>query len=185
MLEELFAETERKMDKAVETLDRELKSLRTGRSSVSMVDHVMVDAYGTRTPLNQIASINTPDASTIMIQPWDINILAAVEKTLLAANLGLTPNNDGKVIRLNVPALTEETRRDMVKKAHEIGEGGHIAVRNIRRHTNDEIKKTERNHEITEDERKRFLDDIQKKTDGHIARIDELVRKKETEIMKV
>lgn len=185
MLEELFTDAEHKMDKAVEMAERDLRTLRTGRASIDLVDGITVSAYGTDTPLNQVATVSTPDAATILVQPWDVGLLASVEKSLLAANLGMTPNNDGKIVRLNVPPMTEESRKQMVKKAHDVAEQGRVAVRNVRRHANDEIKKTEKNHDISEDDRKRFLDRIQKNTDSHTHRIDELLRKKEQEIMHV
>lgn len=185
MLEAIFDEMGEKMDKALQTTERELKALRTGRATTNVVEGVIVKAYGTDTPLNQVASVSTPDASTIVIQPWDANVLGDVEKALMAANLGLTPNNDGKVIRINVPTLTEETRKDIVKKSHEIAENGRIAVRNMRRHANDEIKKTEKKHEISEDDMRRFRDRVQKVTDKHIETIDNLLAHKETEIMQV
>lgn len=185
MLEELFRDTEDKMDKAVEATDRDFQSLRTGRASTDLLNGVTAHAYGADTPLNQLATISTPDAATILIQPWDVSQLPAVEKAIHAANLGMTPNNDGKVIRLNIPQMTEEKRKEIVKKAHDIAEHGRIAIRNIRRHSNDEIKKTEKNHEISEDERKRYLDKVQAKTDAHIKRIDELLAKKEQEVMHV
>lgn len=185
MLDKLLEDTEQKMDKAVGAADRDLKALRTGRASTVMVEGVTVTAYGSETPLNQMATVSTPDAATIVIQPWDPGQLETIEKALMAANIGMTPNNDGKLIRLNVPALTEETRKEMVKKAHQAAEHGRVAVRNIRRHANDEVKKIEKEHEINEDERKRHLDKIQKKTDGHVKKIDELLAQKEEEIMQV
>jgi ribosome recycling factor len=185
MLEGLFRETEDKMDKGVEATEREFQSLRTGRASTDLLNGVTAHAYGADTPLNQLATISTPDAATILIQPWDVGQLPAVEKAIHAANLGMTPNNDGKVIRLNIPQMTEEKRKEIVKKAHDIAEHGRIAIRNIRRHSNDEIKKTEKNHEISEDERKRYLDKVQAKTDVHIKKIDELLAKKEQEVMHV
>lgn len=185
MLEELFRETEDKMDKAVEATEREFQSLRTGRASTDLLSGVTAHAYGADTPLNQLATISTPDASTILIQPWDMGQLPAVEKAIYAANLGLTPNNDGKVIRLNIPPMTEEKRKEIVKKAHDMAEHGRIAIRNIRRQANDEIKKTEKNHEISEDDRKRYLDKVQAKTDAHIKKIDELLARKEQEVMHV
>jgi len=185
MLEDLFKDAEAKMDKAVNSVDHELQTLRTGRASVDSVDGVTVSAYGSDTPLNQVATVSTPDAATILVQPWDQGLLASVEKGLLAANLGMTPNNDGKIIRLNVPPMTEESRKLMVKKGHDLAEHGRIAVRNVRRHSNDEIKKNEKNHDISEDERKRFLDRMQKITDAHTKKIDELLQKKEKEIMHV
>lgn len=185
MLEALFKETEDKMDKAVEATEREFHSLRTGRASAELVQGVVAHAYGVDTPLNQLATISTPDAATILIQPWDMNNLAAVEKAIYAANIGLTPNNDGKVIRLNMPPMTEEKRKELVKKAHDMAEHGRIAIRNIRRHANDEIKKTEKNHAISEDDRKRFMDKVQTRTDAHIKKIDGLLARKEQEVMHV
>ena len=185
VLDEIFHQNEQKMDGAVESIDHDLKSLRTGRATTATVDAVMVEAYGTPTPINQLATISTPDASTIMIQPWDAGNLAKIEKALSAANLGMTPNNDGKQIRMNVPVLTEETRKDMVKKAHAIAEQGRVAVRNIRRHLNDEIKKTEKHHDISEDDRDKFLRKAQDKTNEHTKKIDELMAAKEKEIMQI
>jgi ribosome recycling factor len=173
------------MDKAIEAVERDLMALRTGRASTSLVEGVKVAAYGTESPLNHLATINTPDATSIVIQPFDPNQIAAVEKAILAANIGMTPNSDGKAIRLRVPALTEETRKEMVKKAHAIAEHGRVSVRNQRRQFNDEIKKKEKAHETSEDEAKRLLDEIQKHTDRHIKRIDELMAAKEKEIMQV
>ena len=185
MLDKIIKETEGKMDAAIDAVDRDLKSVRTGRATTSMVDGVKAQAYGNETPLNQLASITTPDAATIMIQPWDASVLKSVEKALLEANLGMTPSNDGKVIRLVVPTLTEEKRKEMVKKAHAVAEHGRVAIRNLRRHVNDEVKRIEKDHKISEDEKKRYLDQIQKKTDAHIAKIDEHMARKEAEIMKV
>ncbi len=184
-LDHLLKDAEGKMDKAIQSLDHEMAALRTGRASAHALDGILVKAYGTDTAINQVATINTPDAATITVQPWDTGILASVEKAILGANLGMTPSNDGKIIRLRVPSLTEETRKQMVKKAHEVAEHGRVAVRNVRRHVNDEVKKTEKEHDITEDERKRLLDQIQKRTDQHIKKIDELLTKKEAEIMHV
>ncbi len=185
MIDELAREADAKMDKTVETVDRDLKSLRTGRASASVLDGVVAMAYGTETPLNQLATVSTPDASTVQIQPWDASIINVIEKAILSANLGMTPSNDGKIIRLRVPQLTQETRKEIVKKAHDLCEHGRVAIRNVRRHVNDEIKKMEKDHKLTEDESKRHLDQIQKKTDQHIKRIDDVLAKKEAEIMHV
>lgn len=185
MLDKLLKETEDKMDKAVQVTEHELQSLRTGRASVHLLDGITVPMYGTENPINQIATVSTPDASTIMIQPWDQSALPAIEKAILQANIGLTPSNDGRVIRLNIPPMTEESRKTMVKRAHEIAEEGRIAVRNVRRHANDDVKKSEKSNDITEDESKRLHDQIQKKTDQHVERIDNLLKKKEEEIMTV
>lgn len=182
---ESFKEAKAKMDKAVEVVEHNLNTLRTGRASPTMIEGVGVEAYGTETPINQLATITTPDASTIAIQPWDQNILGAVEKGILKANIGLTPNNDGKMIRLNVPQLTEESRKDMVKRAHEIAEEGRVAIRNVRRHANDEIKKKEKSGDISEDESRKMQDRVQEVTDQHIKEIDTFLEKKEKEIMTV
>jgi len=185
MLKEILKETQEKMKKAVEATDRELKSLRTGRASTSLVESVVVEAYGTNTPLKGLATISTPDPRTIQIQPWDRNLLGAIEKAILAANLGLTPNNDGRVIRLNIPALTEERRKELVKVAHKMAEEGRVAVRNVRRSANEEIKATEKRHEISEDEREKTIQDVQKLTDERIAEIDKHLAAKEKEILEV
>ena len=185
MLEDLIKETREKMDKAAQVVDHELGTLRTGRASLHMLDGILVNMYGTESPINQLATVSTPDASTISIQPWDKNALGPIEKAILQANIGITPNNDGKLIRLNVPPLTEETRKELVRKAHHIAEEGRVAVRNIRRHTNDEIKKHEKSHEIAEDDCRRLLDEVQKKTDEHTKIIDEHMSAKEKEIMTV
>jgi ribosome recycling factor len=185
MMEALIKESDGKMSKAISVVEHELGALRSGRASVHLLDGIMVSSYGTESPIIQMGTISTPDGSTVMIQPWDKNVLPAIEKAILQANIGLTPNNDGKVIRLHVPALTEETRREIVKRGHAIAEEGRVAVRNIRRHTNDQIKKAEKDHQIPEDESKKQLDSIQKKTDEHIRKIDALLAAKEKEIMTV
>lgn len=185
MMEALVKESDDKMDKAINVVEHELGALRSGRASVHLVDGVKVSLYGTESPVNQLGTVSTPDGSTIMIQPWDKNALAAIEKAILQANIGLTPNNDGKVIRLHVPALTQETRKEMIKRAHAIAEEGRIAVRNVRRHINDQIKKGEKDSKVTEDESKKLQDTIQKKTDEHIKKIDGLLAAKEKEVMIV
>ncbi len=185
MLEDLMKQTHEKMDKAAVVVDHELGTLRTGRASVRMLDGINVSIYGTESPINQLATVSTPDASTVAIQPWDKNALGAVEKAILQANIGLTPNNDGKLIRLNILPLTEESRKELVRRAHQIAEEGRVAVRNVRRHTNDEIKKLEKKHEVSEDDSKCLHDEIQKKTDDHIKIIDEHMAAKEKEIMTV
>jgi len=185
MLKEIIRQSQEKMKKAVEATDRDLKSLRTGRASTALVENVTAEAYGTATPLKGLATISIPDARTIQIQPWDRNLLGAIEKAILAANIGLTPNNDGRVIRLNIPPLTEERRKELVKVAHKMAEEGRVAVRNIRRHTNEEIKATEKRHEISEDDRKKTQETVQKQTDEFIAEIDKHLAAKEKEIMEV
>jgi ribosome recycling factor len=166
-------------------VDHDLKALRTGRASTSMVEGVKAMAYGTETPISQLATISTPDASTIAIQPWDAGVIHAIEKGILQANIGLNPNNDGKVIRLNVPPLTQDSRKDLVKRAHAIAEEGRIAIRNVRRHVNDEIKANEKKLGLSEDDKKRQLEEVQKKTDLHIKKIEALLQSKEKEVMTV
>ncbi|KPL08033.1 ribosome recycling factor [candidate division BRC1 bacterium SM23_51] len=185
MLKDLYKEAQEKMKGAVEATERELKSLRTGRASVGLVENVSVSAYESEAPLKQLATISTPDARTIQIQPWDRNVLAAVEKAILAANLGLTPNNDGRLIRINIPPLTEERRKELGKVARHVAEEGRVAVRNVRRRVNDEIKATEKRHEISEDDRQKALGEVQKHTNNYIAEIDELLAAKEKEIMEL
>lgn len=185
MLDAVLKEAEEKMKKALQVVDHELGGLRTGRASVQLVDRVRVQVYGQESGLAQVATLSTPDASTIMIQPWDKGVLGAIEKAILQANIGLTPNNDGKVIRLNIPSLTQETRKEMVKKAHGIAEDGRVAVRNIRRHTLEEIKKKEKDKAVSEDDSKKAQDLAQKKTDEFIKKIDGVLAVKEKEIMTV
>ncbi len=185
MLDALLKEADEKMDKAIEALERDLATLRTGRASTQALDGIRAVAYGSETPLQQLATITTPDASTIAIQPWDVSILPAIEKAIQGANLGLTPSNDGKIIRLRVPTLTEETRKGIVKKGHEMAEKARVSIRNVRHHVNDEIKKSEKKLALPEDELKRKLDQVQKKTDAHVKKIDEMLAKKEKEIMHV
>jgi ribosome recycling factor len=185
MLTEIEKQTRAKMPKAIEALEHELATLRTGRATTALLDGVTVDAYGTPSPLNQVASVSTPDAKTLVIQPWDKNVAGAIEKAILAANLGFTPNNDGRVIRINIPPPTEERRKELVKTAHAIAEKGRVAVRGIRRHSNDELKKAQKSHDISEDERDLFLEKIQKMTDEKIEQIAEILEAKEKEILEV
>lgn len=185
MSEVLFKEAQAKMHKALEVVDHEMGALRTGRANIHMLDGIEVNVYGNMMPINQIATVNTPDATSILIQPWDKNNLGPIEKAILQANIGITPGNDGKVVRLSIPPLTQETRKEMVKRAHHIAEEGRVAVRNVRRHYNDEIKKQEKDRKITEDDREKFIERIQKITDDSIAEIDKHMANKELEIMKV
>ncbi len=184
-LNDIHKQAQEKMKKAVEAVDHEFSSLRTGRASVALVDNIHIDAYGASMPLKQVAQINTPDARSLLITPYDKGQMQAIEKAILAANIGLTPNNDGKVIRLTVPPLTEERRKELVKVAKKMAEDGRVAVRNIRRHANDEIKKTEKTHEITEDDRDRATHKMQELTDKHIREIDDLLARKEKEVLEV
>jgi len=184
-LNETFKQAEDKMRKAMESVDHEFHSLRTGRASVALVDSVQVEAYGSRMPLKQMATISTADARSLVIQPFDKATMQAIEKALLGANLGMTPNNDGKLIRMQIPPLTEERRKELVKIAKKMAEDGRVAVRNIRRHANDEIKKTEKSHEITEDDRTKATKQVQDLTDRFVKEIDDLLAKKEKEVMEV
>jgi ribosome recycling factor len=183
--ESVVKETGPKMDAVVEDFKRKLGNVRTGRASVGLLDSVHVDYYGTSTPLTQMASVAVPEPQLITIQPWDISQLGAVEKAIIAANLGLNPSNDGKVIRLPVPPLNEERRKQLAKQVHEIAEEHRVAVRNIRHHSNDALKKLLKDKAISEDDERGGLDDVQKLTNTYIAKIDELAKNKETEIMSV
>lgn len=173
------------MDAVVEDFKRKLANIRTGRATVGMLDAVLVDYYGVPTPLSQMASVAVPEPAMLTVQPWDTTQMAAIEKAITAANLGMTPSNDGKVIRLSVPAPTEERRRQFAKQAHEIAEEHRIAVRNVRHTSNDLLKKMLKDKEISEDDERGGLDDVQKLTNTHIAKIDELSKNKEAEIMSV
>ena len=173
------------MELVIEDFKRKLSNVRTGRATVGLLDTVSVDYYGTPTPLNQMASVAVPEPQLITVQPWDISQLGAVEKAIIAANLGLNPSNDGKVIRLPVPPLNEERRKQLAKQVHEIAEDHRIAIRNVRHQSNDLLKKSMKDKLISEDEERGGLDDVQKLTNTYIARIDELTKNKEVEIMSV
>jgi len=172
------------MEKALGALKRDLSTLRAGRASASMLDRVQAEYYGTMTPINQLGTITTPDSRTLMIQPWDKSALAAIEKAILKSDLGLTPANDGSIIRITIPPLTEERRAELVKATKKFGEDAKVAIRNIRRDANDEIKKKEKG-EISEDESRRHQEDIQKLTDRFTAEVDKILAAKEKEIMEV
>lgn len=182
-MQALLKDIETRMTGAVETLTRELGSVRTGRASVGLLDTVRVDYYGTPTPVNQVASVSVPDARTLVIQPWEAAQLAAVEKAILKSDLGLTPMNDGKTIRLVLPSLTEERRKQLAKTVHRLAEEGRVAIRNIRREANDKLKALARDKKVSEDEERRGHEQIQKTTDRFIARVDEVLKKKEQEIL--
>jgi ribosome recycling factor len=176
---------EDRMGKALDALKRELATLRAGRATPALLDRVQVEYYGSMTPVNQLATINTPDSRTLMIQPWDKSSLGAIEKAILKSELGLTPTNDGSSIRIVIPALTEERRTELVKMTKKYGEEAKVAIRNIRRDANDDIKKLEKTAGISEDESRRHQDDIQKTTDKYIAEVDKILAAKEKEIMEV
>ena len=172
------------MKKAVDHVQQQLAKVRTGRASASMLDNVKVEYYGEPTPISQVGSVSTPDARSILIQPWDRSALQGIEKAILAANLGVTPQNDGQVIRIMVPPLTEERRKDIVKQCKKMAEEGKLAVRNIRRDANDELKVAEKSEHYSEDERKRGEDEVQKLTDKYVKDIDVILAAKEVEVLE-
>src|SRR5580704_10151330 len=172
------------MDRAIDHADNELNKIRAGKASPSMLDDIMVEYYGSPTPLNQVGSVNTPDARTIVVQPWEKSLLGAIEKAIMEANLGVNPQNDGIIIRINVPPLTEERRRDLVKKAKAEAENGKIAIRNIRKDANEKIRKLKADG-VSEDDMKTGEAEVQKITDSYIAKVDVLSIAKEKDIMTV
>ena len=174
-----------RMDKAIENTRHELAKIRTGKASPALLDTVRVEYYGSMVPLNQVASINTPEPRLITIQPWEKGKLTAIEKAIQQSDLGLNPVNDGNIIRLPIPQLTEERRKELVRLCHKLAEEGRIAIRNIRRDANDKLKKAEKNHEISEDQCHTALDEIQTVTDKHIEEIDKILKHKEDEVMEV
>lgn len=182
---EIMSSLSESMDKSLEALQRELVKVRTGRASTGLVEGVQVDYYGSTVPMNQVANITTPDARTIQIAPWEQNMIGPIEKAILAGNLGFTPQNDGKVIRISLPQLTEERRKEMVKLIKRMGEDAKIAIRGHRRDGNEMIKQLEKDKEITEDDSKKAMEEVQKVTDGKIVEVDKLVEAKEKEVMTV
>jgi len=185
MLEEIYTETADHMQKSIEVMKKEFLTLRTGKVTTTIVDNVKVDYYGTPTPLNQVASVTSLDATTIGINPWEKSLLPDIEKAIQQANLGVNPNNDGDFIKLFFPPMTSEQREQIVKQAKAISEKAKVAVRNVRKDSNNKIKRLEKDKEINEDESKRAHDKIQKLTDEHIAKIDEALKSKEADILKV
>lgn len=184
-IQDLLTECETKADKTIETFKRNLASIRTGRASTSLLDRVTVEYYGTPTPINQVANVSVPEPRLITISPWDRSMLGEIERAVLKSDLGLNPNNDGTIIRLEIPQLTEERRRELSKKVSKEAEEAKVAVRNIRRDNNDTVKKMEKKKEITEDDSKEAQSKIQKITDTKIKMIDEIKEKKEKEVMEV
>ena len=184
-LKENFQQLKSRMDKAVHDFQANLASTRTGRASIQMLDQVKVDYYGTPTPLNQVGQLTTPDANLILIQPWDTSIISEIEKALRISDLGFNPQNDGKVVRVPVPPMTEERRRDVVKHLNRVLEEHRTAIRNIRRDGNDAIKKASKEKKISEDEEKRSLEEMQKLTDDEIRRMEEMGKRKEAEVMHI
>ena len=173
------------MTKALESFKRDLSKVRTGRASLSLLDDIKVDYYGTPTPLNQVGSMAVPEPRLITIQPWEKNLIGEIEKAILKADLGLNPSSDGQVIRLVFPPLTEERRREMVKQVKRMGEDAKVGIRSVRRDANDTLKKLEKDKDITEDEQKRGEKDIQDLTDDYVARVDKVIEEKEKDLMEI
>lgn len=174
-----------RMEGAIDALKKEFGSVRTGRASLSLLDGIMVDYYGTLTPLQQLASLSVPESRQIAIQPWEQRIIPEIEKAIMKSDLGLTPSNDGKLIRIGIPSLTEERRKQLVKVVRKRAEEAKIAIRNIRRDINEELKKLEKEKHLSEDDAKKSHDEIQKLTDSYIAKVEEVLKHKENEIMEV
>ena len=184
-VKEIESSLKARMEKAVSDLQHEMASIRTGRASLGILDHIRVDYYGTPTPLNQIANLHVPEPSLITIQPWDVSQIGPIEKSIRASDLGLNPANDGKIIRLPIPPLTEERRKELVKRLHHIAEDHRVAVRNIRRDGNEAVKKLLKDKKISEDEEKRAHEMVQKMTDGHMEKLDSAAKVKEKEILEI
>jgi ribosome recycling factor len=174
-----------RMEKALADLQHDMSSIRTGRASISILDHVRVDYYGTPTPLNQLANLHVPEPSLITVQPWDVTQIGQIEKAIRGANLGLNPGNDGKLVRIPVPPLTEERRKELVKQLHGVAENHRVSVRNIRRDSNESVKKLLKEKVITEDEDRRAHEEIQKMTDGYMLKLDQAAKVKEKEISEI
>ena len=181
----MLSDMNKKMDKAVDALVRELGSLRTGRASLAILDSIRVDYYGNPTSLDQVAALSVPEPRLIVIQPWDVSQIQAIEKGIMASDIGLNPSNDGKVIRIAIPQLTEERRKEIVKLARRYAEDSKVSIRNVRRDANEEVKKQEKNKELSQDDLKKTLGDIQQATDGVIKKVDSILAAKEIEIMEV
>jgi ribosome recycling factor len=184
MIEEIFEETRDRMSKSVAALKAEIKRIRTGRASASLLDGIRADYYGTPTPLNQMASVSVPESRLIMIQPWDVTAIKEIEKAILKSDLGLTPSSDGKLIRISVPPLSEERRKQLAKSLHKTCEEYKVAVRNIRRDANEMIKGLKKDGDIAEDDAFKAQDEIQKITDGYIKQVDGIYQEKEKEILE-
>jgi ribosome recycling factor len=184
-IREVESSLKARMEKAVADLQHEMASIRTGRASLSILDHIRVDYYGTPTPLNQLANLHVPEPSLITIQPWDVSQIGPIEKAIRASDLGLNPANDGKMVRLPIPPLTEERRKEIVKRLHHVAEDHRVALRNIRRDGNDAVKKLLKDKKVSEDEEKRAHDEIQKMTDGYMQKLDSAAKTKEKEILEI
>jgi len=184
-VKEIEASSKSRMEKAVTDLQHSMAGIRTGRASISLLDNIRVDYYGTPTPLNQIGNLHVPEPSLITIQPWDVSQIGAIEKAIRASDLGLNPANDGKLIRIPIPPLTEERRKELVKHLHGVAEDHRVAIRNIRRDANEAVKKLLKDKKIAEDEERRGLDEIQKMTNGYMDKLDQAAKNKEKEILEI
>ena len=185
MIQDVIRDIQHRMHGAIEALHRDFKTLRTGRANAAMLDGITVDYYGTPTPISQVANLKIPESSLIVAEPWDKKMVAAVEKAIRNSDLGLNPSSDGKVVRIPIPQLTEDRRKDLVKHAHHIAEEARTAIRQVRRDGNEKLKKMLKGHEISEDDEKRALDEIQKATDKHINDVGDILKHKEADIMAV
>ena len=185
MIQDVKKRMTEKMDGAIEFLRKELSGLRTGRASLALLDGVTLDYYGSPTPLQQVAALAVPESRLITIQPWETRLIPEIEKAISTSGLGLTPSNDGKIIRVSIPYLTEERRKELAKIAKKMAEEGRVAIRNIRRDANDELKKLEKQSGLSQDDVRKAQDEIQKATDQYIHKVDDLLQKKESEIMKI
>jgi ribosome recycling factor len=183
MHDALIKDMETRMQAAVDLLTREFGGVRTGRANTALLDSLRVEAYGNMTPINQVASVSVPDPKTLLIQPWDATQMSAIEKAIQKSDLGLTPANDGKVIRLTMPTLTEERRKQLAKTVHKFAEDARVAIRNVRREANDKLRALAKDKKVSQDEERRGHDAIQKSTDKFVARVDELSKKKEGEVL--
>lgn len=184
-LDEIYKEAEHKMDVSTEHVRNEFAHIRTGRATTQLLDGIKVDYYGTPTPINQVGTVSVPDPTLIAIQPWEKNLIGEIEKAIMESDLGLNPQNDGTLIRIPIPKLSEERRQDLVKVLKRQAEDGRIAIRNVRRDANDQIKKFSKDNHVSEDEEHEFHDKIQKLTDDHVKKIDQLLEDKEKEVMTV
>ena len=182
LIKELLEQLKREMEEAVEGTQMELALIRTGRATTALVDGINVECYGGRSPLKQVANVSIPEARLILVQPWDRSILTDVEKAIQKSDLGITPNSDGKVIRLQIPALTEERRKELVKHVKKLGEEGKVKIRNLRRKANEEIKEGEKDGDIPKDESKKTIDEIQERTDSYTEKIERVIQEKSKEI---
>lgn len=184
MSNKIIPETQDKMEKAIASLEKDLLKIRTGRATPALFDGIKVDYYGTPTPLNQLATVSAPESRLLTIQPWDATIIGAIEKAILKSELGLTPNSDGKIIRINIPPLTEQRRKELVKIVKKMAEEGKVAIRNIRRDSIEKLKAQKKSKEISEDLCFKLQDEVQKITDLHVKKVDEIVTEKEKEILE-